>query len=592
MRYICQAVVIGLLIGSQSVLAMQGRALFKSSSQLTGAMQIDQSSSNALDIHPYMDADNLTADVQALSLYSPSIESTVKGVVGKLGLSLQEMKSRKGTTRVGRMQHAAGRLCAQYGDMVIADGYVRSSFRPTKSNLEQSYLNVSSSQPLASSEALDELYAVVPDAKDVSVMDPCLSLLGGELVWTTEVKFVDSKLEIPMLARVRPGHALEVVDQSFSVDAQIEAYVSNPSDGATDVYNYSDLNAGSTFLDSPFFRTSVETGDRASSDDRDYTGFAPESQEFEEANAFVHVREALDFYTNAGFEWYGPSPMTVRVRDTFGEGIPQDNALFIPGEAAVSGRPSIRIGEGTGAPFLANLGFDIDVVAHELGHFVLFQTLKNAQAGSETITIHEGGADFLAFALSGDACLGESTCPSGSQVCVETGCLRSGLNSLKINDGTYSQEEEFHLLGQVISGALWDLTDVYSVPRDTVTELFIDAIDLLIFDSGYRDLFLALLTADRNNFGGQYAEEICAVSSARGFDSYLEDVNCPNPTTIPPIAGLSALPDSRLFGDSQSTSGCGVVGTSSGQGKVPVALLLLAIVPLLLWPRKEQIKAL
>ncbi len=588
MKYTAYALVWGLALGAPFAFSMQGASYFKAGQHLSGVKKFQKSGKNPLEIHPFMAKENLPSDLHSLALFSPSIEDTVKGALKKIGVSINGIHKKNKSTRVTKMQHSAGDLCQNNGDMVLTGDYIRTSFRPSEAAVEQGYLGLAQTQPLSASEALDKLYAIVPGADKIAVADPCLSLEDEQLSWTTEVSFVDPRIRLPMLARVRADSEVEIVDQSFSVDGKVEAYVRNPDEGVTDTYDYSDFSANSDHMDSPFFVTDVSTGSRASEPDRNYSGYDQNSDEFEEANAFAHVREAFSSYVDKGFNFYGAAPLTISVRNVFGVSDNPNNAVFIPGEATESGLPMIRLGSGDGRD-LQNLGLDVDVVAHELGHFVIFETLKQATRGSEALTIHEGGADFLAFAHSGDACLGESTCAENSTTCAQSGCLRSGENSYRIDDGTFSSDES-HLLGQVISGALWDLTDVHGIARDTVTELFIDALDLLVFDSGYRDLFLALFTADRNNFDGEHAEEICAVSSARGFDSFLTDVNCPNPTAIPSIEGLGTglTETSRVFAESNSSGGCGVVGGQGHGSQIPVALLLLGLAPMLLYRPKRR----
>ena len=77
---------------------------------------------------------------------------------------------------------------------------------------------------------------------------------------------------------------------------------------------------------------------------------------------------------------------------------------------------------------LRNLGLDLDVVAHEMGHMVVFETLRDARPSTETLVVHEGLADALANQHAGDPCVAESVCPNGSGFCqVPRMCLRLSL---------------------------------------------------------------------------------------------------------------------------------------------------------------------
>ena len=442
----------GLFLSANTAIAIQGGAIVPVAASLSGVIQVNGDDTNCLDIHPY----SLNDAAMPYAKVSMSLQDSVSAMTKKVGVSLGQSVQKKQTYRFRNLEHAEGKFCDMHNDIVMVNGYVRSSFRPSDASMEQGYIGLApgSAQGLSNPEAIDKVLEVVSDAEiQYDKLGPsCLMVEGDELVLTKEVHFTDPRLGLPMIARVQPDK-VTISQNHFSAAGQVEAYVLNPDDGALTTYNYSTFNDGTSNMSSPNFITAVEGSSRASETDLDFSGYASSSANFEEANAYAHVNEAFATYAASGFGFYGPAPMSVGVRDTFGTGVTQDNAVFIPGSSTSTGRPQIRLGEGTGtstgSPRLQNLGLDLDVVAHELGHYVLFETLKDASAGSESLVIHEGGADFLAFAHSGDACLGESTCPSGSVICAQTSCLRSGLNSNKITDGQFDPQTEFHLLGQL-----------------------------------------------------------------------------------------------------------------------------------------------
>ena len=143
---------------------------------------------------------------------------------------------------------------------------------------------------------------------------------------------------------------------------------------------------------------------------------------------------------------------------------------------------------------LDNLPKDTDVISHEYGHHVIYKSLKSTRG--ESLILHEGLADFFVFARTGDGCLGESICPSGSQICEVDQCLRTADNSLVYGEGLYPHKPA-HQKGQLISGYLWDLAQSNDVPLEDLERMVLRAIDLLVSDSGIEHFMLALYNADQ-----------------------------------------------------------------------------------------------
>jgi hypothetical protein len=67
--------------------------------------------------------------------------------------------------------------------------------------------------------------------------------------------------------------------------------------------------------------------------------------------------------------------------------------------------PQIKIGKGDGY-VMQHLARDLDVIAHEYSHHIIYQTLKTAQGDSGIL--HEALADYFAYAISGDPNLAET----------------------------------------------------------------------------------------------------------------------------------------------------------------------------------------
>lgn len=163
-----------------------------------------------------------------------------------------------------------------------------------------------------------------------------------------------------------------------------------------------------------------------------------------------------------------------------------NNALYQPAVSS-SGYPQIMVGDGDGN-ILQNLGKDNDVVSHEFSHHILFRTLTNTTG--ESLVLHEGLADLFTFMQTGNACLGESICPSGSSACwLPDRCLRSAENDLSYLDTTYrSWVSAPHLRGQLISAVLWDLAQDLNFTK--VAQLTFTASSFFLEDSGLQDFVL------------------------------------------------------------------------------------------------------
>ena len=202
--------------------------------------------------------------------------------------------------------------------------------------------------------------------------------------------------------------------------------------------------------------------------------------------------------------------------------------------------------------------------------------------------LHEGLADFLTFASTGNACLGESICPENSYICVvQNQCLRSA-----DNDYTYTSADlpdGAHLRSQFISGYLWDLVTKDGLGEDLVTTLLLQAIDLFVTNSGYTHLVLGLLLVDESSYGGQYCETIYNRAIDRGLEEFISGIDCNNVAEIVTnnggqLANETPVATPTETSDSKRNS-CGSIGIA-GQGGV--SLLFFALIPLLLRLRRDS----
>jgi hypothetical protein len=392
---------------------------------------------------------------------------------------------------------------------------------------------------------------------------------------------------LPYTAVADADRVYRVEARFFDVDGTAQAYPHNDTEAKMSKFDLPGLIGDGT-LTSTYLTTVMADGrDRADNADHNFVYDAADP-EYPEVAAYVHAQAHLDFFTGLGFKWYGPKPLSIRVHDQpRGE---TNNALFVPA-GGTNATPTILLGDGDGT-VLTNLGTDGDVVSHELGHFIIYQSLTSTDG--ESLVLHEGLADFFAFARTGDPCLGESICPAGSESACwpDTAheCLRTAATDLTYGSDLWeslkgTRNRLGHLHGQAISGLLWDLRKSGGVPAADLTKIVFGSIDFLGEASGFRDFLISLLLADKEQFDSQYFAKIKAAAEARGFTEFVDDIESDD--TIPEPSGDSGsgvqAETTSSSGSSKSSSdhnplSCGVL--PGGGGGNALALLLLLLLPL------------
>ena len=378
-----------------------------------------------------------------------------------------------------------------------------------------------------------------------------------------------------------PHEAYKISPLYFEVDGNIQAYRLNPKDG--ELVTYTTNLVGDGYLRSTFFETNTDSvtaiaEEEAFSRTHNFI-YSPSEPEFAEASVFIHATNMLAFFQGLGFGFTETQPILLEVHATPGNN--QNNALYQPAGAVYANQAVISIGDGDGT-ILKNLALDTDVVSHEFGHHVVFETLKTTSG--ESLVLHEGLADFFAFSRTSDPCLGESICPEGSTSCmVEATCLRTADLDLVYGDSQY-QILGSHLKGQVVSGMLWDLR----VPMGlkSITDVTFTALNYFVRDTGYQDFLASLLLADQDLNQGANACTIYDAAVSRGLATFLRGVDCSNnntwlvPGTNPPNI-IEEAPRNTSSSDNNFFN-CGSIGhTSNSNPQGHLVLLALLLAPLL-----------
>ena len=314
-----------------------------------------------------------------------------------------------------------------------------------------------------------------------------------------------------------------------------------------------------------------------------------EPSNFAQVSVFTNANRSLDWFLERGYQNFGTNPIGIVVHAVFGNN-DINNALYQPSETSNS---FIYVGDGDGT-LLQNLAYDYDVVAHELAHHVVFHTIKSITATSESLVIHEGLADFFTFAKTRNPCLGESICPSGTPVCpADNQCLRTADNTYQY--GASDLPSQPHLRSQFVSGMLWDLYSKDGIDIDEVASIVLKAVDLLVTDSGYKHLVLAMLMVDEADYNGANCSTIYARAEARNLTSLISSFDC---STIPSLVESAeddlgkvledepvSVPATNSSSSSSNSNWCGSIGWGQQQSTVP--LLSLLMLPLLLLIRRK-----
>jgi hypothetical protein len=373
----------------------------------------------------------------------------------------------------------------------------------------------------------------------------------------------------------------------FDATGTARVFDSNPFDGQLVDYTVGRLIGDGT-LTSDVFITEPVGVERVKSDEHRFV-FDVRDKGFDETSVFIHATEALEWFNSLGFRYSSKKLFKLKPHAIINGD--KNNALYTP-ETSSSG-PTILIGDGDGI-WLQNLPKDADVVSHEFGHHVIFQSLKEVRG--ESLVLHEGLADFFTFARTGNACLGESICPVGSPIPCEVmaQCLRSGETTYRLGDPDLPKEA--HRRSQFISGMLWDLRKDGEIPRDDLTAIVFSGVKYLLDGSGYHDFILSLLMADKQLYDGKYSCTIYNAALDRGLSSEISDFSCEG--ALPSLsAGAgssssagSSSPSVKSTGSS-SKSGCATIGNNDlANSQVFGVYLLIFLLPLILVKTQSKLK--
>lgn len=349
---------------------------------------------------------------------------------------------------------------------------------------------------------------------------------NNELVPALDLSMADDRTSVRAIAD--GSQVFEIGSGGFDMNGKVSTQSEGIAPSATAISLDSFDESG--FLQGKNFLTSVLGGKaRANAPDRQFL-YPLDDERFDEAALYANAEITLQWFKALGEGVIDDEcfPIALKVHFEFRDG--PNNADYQNVTKTPSGRPEIRVGDGDGK-LLKGLARDPDVVGHELGHHVVFRGIRET-SDKESVVIHEALADFFVYSRTGNACLGESICPTGSPACwIADRCLRTGENDLKFTDAKLPIE--VHSRSQFLSAMLWELSNAPGTDRLDFTKTVAASIKYLLPRSSYADLIAALMLADRDRHGGENACAIYNAAVGRGLQERLTAYRCESFKKIP-----------------------------------------------------------
>ncbi|RZA10831.1 MAG: hypothetical protein EOP10_34115, partial [Proteobacteria bacterium] len=261
------------------------------------------------------------------------------------------------------------------------------------------------------------LLSSLGNAHKVDTKEKCLwSEDGYKPVWKMTVTAANG-LNYDVIAN--GSEVFRFDPRHFHETGTATVFKTNINEGVEEALAVPEMDA-SGLLANPYFKTCLPTAENKTicspSEGTSPYGFVQETSllynfnratdpnRFTQTSIFAHTNMALEWLKSKGYANFGTTQIKLLAHAKIDGDI--NNALYKP--ASGSSSPMILVGDGDGE-ILQNLGTDADVVSHELGHHVVYNSIT--QISGESLVIHEALADFFTFARTGNACLGESICP-------------------------------------------------------------------------------------------------------------------------------------------------------------------------------------
>lgn len=318
----------------------------------------------------------------------------------------------------------------------------------------------------------------------------------------------------------------------------------------------------SGFLDTDFFSVSSAVSERVKISPEMFFSPETESSFFDQVQIFWRLDQITKWFQNHGVKLN--DKVEVRIHLYGVEDI--NNGSYTP----ESGNgPLIKIGQGDSI-IMTDLARDLDVITHEYSHHLIFQTLKTARG--ESGILHEGYADYFAFAMGEDPNLAETIMVSGFP-------LRTALLPPEYKFHREGKDWSKHMKSQFFSRLLWLLRETYGEGYD---QTVFQSLKFLKPESSLHDAIHALLLASP---GESERCKTMELAQSLGFDEALQGIDGSAcgfqfgaPTPEKKSSTRNIIIDRKVFG----------CAAASAQHSNPGILLLL--LPLLASQRWQQFK--
>jgi hypothetical protein len=360
----------------------------------------------------------------------------------------------------------------------------------------------------------------------VSSDQNCLVWEDNELVASREIHF--NIRDYPYYALLSKEKVFSAQGRFFdasTVTVEAQVNVKEPiasTNLAIQTITLTGMSSGGTLCNSRFETIVPTTSEKAKSTNLQFF-FEPTDMRFKETSIFVNITLHSDWFLELGILSAWPGPKINLLMDGNNNFV-NNSSVYLPSDGASA--PTIKLGGGDNKN-LQNLYIDSDVVAHELGHHVVYQFLKDTTG--ESLVLHEGIADYFVYGQTNDPCLGRLICPTGSTICYSKQCLRTGL--FPKNFGEAGVPTEPHRLSQVISSLLWDIgngnttSGITGIGLDIATKDILKAVDFLPSSASYSDFISAIMKADKALNESKNCATIESAAKARGLTAALASAN-------------------------------------------------------------------
>ena len=238
-----------------------------------------------------------------------------------------------------------------------------------------------------------------------------------------------------------------------------------------------------------------------------------EARLFDQLQSYYNAEKVVRFFQKVSLKW-PDTPLAIYTHHQ------QKNvARYLP--ALASPRAKIFLGRGDGI-LRQNLARDPDVLTHEMAHHVVYQFLTHLEGVSGAL--HEGYADYFAYALAGDPYLAETVNP-----------LEPSLRDVDQDKNFQNVPEDanLHEKGTSWAYALWQMRQSSWMREKSFDHVVARSLTYLSPRSHWQEAMFALLWADTEFYpqrsdplgrGQHYCQMLDAFDDA-GFFEFTAPLN-------------------------------------------------------------------